>query len=61
MTKAIANTEFRALDDAELDMIAGGSFLSGLVHTVEHAASSVVHTVENVATNAAYGSSVYSR
>ena len=55
MNNQIANTEIRALDEAELDMVAGGSLFGHIVHAVEHVASSVVHTVENVATNAAYG------
>jgi hypothetical protein len=47
MNNQIASTEIRALDDAELDMIAGGSLFGNIVHGVEHVASSVVNTVVN--------------
>jgi hypothetical protein len=63
MTKATANTEIRALDDAELDMISGGSIfgdiahgVSSAVHTVEHAASTVVNNIVPVFNMAASAS-----
>jgi hypothetical protein len=49
MTQEFANTEIRALNADELEMVSGGS----LFGSIEHAVSSVVHTVEHAATSVA--------
>jgi hypothetical protein len=46
MTTEIANTEIRALDDAELDVVAGGSFINNLLHDVYKSNSMIFHAVE---------------